>query len=81
VLVAHNEAELREAVSHRASLSLRTDAIVEGRDSSRLVEMVLKRHGHIVILLNIDTLVNNAGASWGASAKIYPLEAGRRSLT
>jgi gluconate 5-dehydrogenase len=73
VLVARKEAELSEAMSHLASLSITADAVPADLGAigaiDGLVQTVLARHGHV------DFLVNNAGATWGAPAEIYPLEA------
>ena len=73
VLSARKQADLDEAVAHLHSRGITASAIAA--DLSRadavtaLVDEALARLGHI------DILINNAGATWGAPAEDYPLEA------
>ncbi|MEB0139164.1 MULTISPECIES: SDR family oxidoreductase [unclassified Undibacterium] len=73
VLSARKQADLDEAVAHLHSRGITASAIVA--DLARadavtpLVDEALARLGHI------DILINNAGATWGAPAEDYPLEA------
>jgi gluconate 5-dehydrogenase len=73
VLSARKQAELDEAVAHLAARGVDVSAIaVDLSDDQQIrpfVDEALKRLGHI------DILINNAGASWGAPAEDYPVEA------
>ncbi|MBC7621931.1 MAG: SDR family oxidoreductase [Aeromicrobium sp.] len=72
-LTARKSSELEEAKAELASLGY--DVFVVSSDLAKpetiepMVDAVLKRFGRI------DILINNAGASWGAPAETYPLEA------
>ncbi len=73
VLSARKQADLDEAVAFLAERGIRASAVAA--DLSRedavgpLVDAALAELGHI------DILINNAGATWGAPAEDYPLEA------
>ncbi|MDQ2988199.1 MAG: SDR family oxidoreductase [Pseudomonadota bacterium] len=73
VLSARKQAELDEAVAHLQARGVDASAIaVDLSDDAQVqpfVEEAMKRLGHI------DILINNAGASWGAPAEEYPVEA------
>ena len=73
IITARKSGELEEAKAHLKSTGVDAAAIVndlQNTDSVKpLIEQVLKSHGQI------DVLVNNAGAAWGAPAEDHPLEA------
>ena len=73
IITARKSAELDEASSHLKAQGIDVQTVVndlQKTDSVKpLVEQVLKSHGQI------DVLVNNAGAAWGAKAEDHPLEA------
>ncbi len=73
VITARKAGELEEAKSHLKGMGIDALTLVndlQNTDSVRpLVEQVLKSCGQI------DVLVNNAGAAWGAPAEDHPLEA------
>ena len=73
VLSARKQAELDEAVAHLKARGVDASAIAADlSDDAQVlpfVEEAIKRLGHI------DILINNAGASWGAPAEEYPVEA------
>jgi NAD(P)-dependent dehydrogenase (short-subunit alcohol dehydrogenase family) len=73
VITARKSAELDEARAHLKAQGIDAQTVVndlQQTDSVKpLVEQVLKSHGQI------DVLVNNAGAAWGARAEDHPLEA------
>ena len=73
VLSSRKQGELDEAVAHLkergiTAFSVAADLSQEAQIEP-LVDEALKRLGHI------DILINNAGASWGAPAEDYPVEA------
>jgi len=73
VITARKKAELEEAKAHLKGLGIDALTVVNDlqvTDSVKpMVEQVLKSHGQI------DVLVNNAGAAWGAPAEDHPLDA------
>ncbi len=73
VLSSRKQSDLDEAVAHLAARGIEASAIAcdLGQEAQilPLVQEALRRLGHI------DILINNAGASWGAAAEDYPLEA------
>jgi gluconate 5-dehydrogenase len=73
VLSARKQAELDEAVAHLAARGVDVSAIAadlsDDAQVQPFVDEAMKRLGHI------DILINNAGASWGAPAEDYPVEA------
>lgn len=73
VLSSRKQSDLDEAVAHLAARGIEATAIAAdlSQDAQVLpmVNEALKRLGHI------DILINNAGASWGAPAEDYPVEA------
>jgi NAD(P)-dependent dehydrogenase (short-subunit alcohol dehydrogenase family) len=73
VLSARKQTELDEAVAHLQARGVDASAIaVDLSDDAQVqpfVDEAIRRLGHI------DILINNAGASWGAPAEEYPVEA------
>ncbi len=73
VLSARKQAELDEAVAHLKARGVDASAIAADLSDDAQVQPVvdeaMRRLGHI------DILINNAGASWGAPAEDYPVEA------
>jgi gluconate 5-dehydrogenase len=73
VISARKQSELDEAVAHLAQRGIDASAVAadlsQEQHVTMLVDEAIKRLGHI------DILINNAGASWGAPAEDYPLEA------
>ncbi len=73
VLVARKQGELDDAVAHLAARGIQASAIAadlsQDEQVGALVDEALARLGQI------DILLNNAGASWGAPAEDYPAEA------
>ena len=73
VLSARKQTELDEAVAHLTSLGIDASAVAADLSQetaiTTLVDTTLQRLGHI------DILINNAGATWGAPAEDYPVEA------
>lgn len=70
---ARKQHELDAALAHLRARGIRAEAFAADASKpesvSQLVESVLAAFGQV------DVLVNNAGASWGAPAEDYPLEA------
>jgi NAD(P)-dependent dehydrogenase (short-subunit alcohol dehydrogenase family) len=73
VLSARKQAELDEAVAHLRARGVDASAIAADLSIDAqvqpFVDAAMERLGHI------DILINNAGASWGAPAEDYPVEA------
>jgi NAD(P)-dependent dehydrogenase (short-subunit alcohol dehydrogenase family) len=73
VLSSRKQSELDDAVAHLAARGIEASAIAADLSQDAhvlpLVTEAIKRLGHI------DILINNAGASWGAPAEDYPVEA------
>jgi NAD(P)-dependent dehydrogenase (short-subunit alcohol dehydrogenase family) len=73
VISARKQSDLDEAVAYLAEHKVTAYAVAadlsKDEAAGQLVDAALERLGHI------DILINNAGASWGAPAEDYPLEA------
>ena len=73
MLVSRKQAELDEAVAHLQTRGIVASAMAvdlsQDASVSLLVEEAMKRLGQI------DILINNAGATWGAPAEDHPIEA------
>ena len=73
VLSSRKQSDLDEAVAHLAARGIEATAIAADLSQDAhvlpMVNEAIKRLGHI------DILINNAGASWGAPAEDYPVEA------
>jgi gluconate 5-dehydrogenase len=73
VISSRKQADLDEAVLHLKERGIDASAIAADLSQDAhvqpLVDEAMKRLGHI------DILINNAGASWGAAAEDYPVEA------
>ncbi|RZI42802.1 SDR family NAD(P)-dependent oxidoreductase [Herbaspirillum sp. HC18] len=73
VLSSRKQADLDEAVAHLKARGIEASAIAADLSKESAVEPLvaeaMKRLGHI------DILINNAGATWGAPAEDYPLDA------
>ncbi|MGD2139838.1 MAG: SDR family oxidoreductase [Burkholderiales bacterium] len=72
-ITARKQGELEEAKAHLAKMGIESLTVVNDlqvADSIKpMVEDVLKAFGQI------DILINNAGAAWGAAAEDHPLDA------
>ncbi len=73
VLSSRKQSDLDEAVAYLKERGIEATAIAADLSKDAhvgpMVDEALKRLGHI------DILINNAGASWGAPAEDYPVEA------
>ncbi len=78
-ITARKQPELDEAARHLRAMGIEVATVAA--DLSRLdtipalVDQVVKALG------TVDVLVNNAGATWGAPAEEYPLDAWRKVMT
>lgn len=72
-LVARKQDELDEAKAHLAKLGITAFTIKGDLSSESSVPGIVDQA--ISQLKNIDILINNAGATWGAPAEDYPAEA------
>jgi gluconate 5-dehydrogenase len=73
VLSSRKMAELDEAVAHLAQLGIEAHAIAADLADPAQIESLVA--GAMAQLGQIDILINNAGATWGAPAEEHPLEA------
>ena len=73
ILSARKQTELDDAVAQLKARGIEAGAVAADLSQeaaiTALVDSTLERLGHI------DILINNAGATWGAPAEDYPLEA------
>ena len=73
VLSSRKQADRDEAVAHLKAKGIEASAIAadlsKDEQVTAMVDEAMKRLG------KIDILINNAGASWGAPAEDYPIEA------
>jgi gluconate 5-dehydrogenase len=73
LISARKSEELEKAQAHLTARGIEVDwfAADTGKEESieTLLDATLEKLGHV------DILINNAGASWGAAAEDYPLEA------
>ncbi len=73
LISARKSDELEKAEAHLKARGIEVDWVVAdtGKEDSiaSLVDAAIARLGHV------DILINNAGASWGAAAEDFPLEA------
>ncbi|NHZ80145.1 SDR family oxidoreductase [Massilia sp. CCM 8695] len=73
VISSRKQADLDEACAHLKERGIDASAIAadlaQDAQVQPMVDEAMKRLGHI------DILINNAGASWGAPAEEYPVEA------
>lgn len=80
ILTARKQAELDEAVAHIAARGGQAEGIAADLskvdDIPSFAERALAASGN-----GIQILVNNAGATWGAPAEDYPLEAWNKVMT
>jgi NAD(P)-dependent dehydrogenase (short-subunit alcohol dehydrogenase family) len=73
VIAARKQAELDQAVAFLAEHKITAFGVAV--DLSKDLEVTRLVDAAIVHLGHIDILINNAGASWGAPAEDYPIEA------
>jgi NAD(P)-dependent dehydrogenase (short-subunit alcohol dehydrogenase family) len=73
MLSARKEDKLQEAVAHLKTLGIQASYVVadgaKESDITQLANQSMARLGHV------DILIKNAGATWGAPAEEYPLQA------
>jgi gluconate 5-dehydrogenase len=73
VLTSRKQDDLDEAVAHLAGMGIKASALAadlsDASQANAMVGEALKQLGQI------DILINNAGATWGAPAEDHPLEA------
>ena len=73
VLSARKAEELQQAQAHLQKLGIEADWVAadasRDEDVTRLADAAIEKLGQV------DILINNAGASWGAPAEDYPVEA------
>ena len=73
VLSARKAEELQQAQAHLQKLGIEADWVAA--DASKDEEVTRLADAAIAKLGQVDILINNAGASWGAPAEDYPVEA------
>ncbi len=73
VLSARKAEELQQAQAHLQKLGIEADWVAA--DASKDEEVTRLADAAIAKLGQVDILINNAGASWGAPAEDYPMEA------
>ena len=73
MLSARKEDELQQAQAHLQKLGIQADWVAadasKDEDVTALADAAMQKLGQV------DILINNAGASWGAPAEDYPVEA------
>ncbi len=73
LLTSRKAADLQEAVAHLKARGIEADWVAA--DASQPAEIERVANEAMARLGHVDVLVNNAGATWGAAAEEYPLEA------
>ncbi|MEO8080885.1 MAG: SDR family oxidoreductase [Caldimonas sp.] len=73
MLTSRKAADLEESAAHLKGLGI--EALWIAADASQPSEIVRVSQDAIARLGQVDVLVNNAGATWGAAAEDHPLEA------
>ena len=73
MLTSRKQSDLDEAVAHLAGMGIKASALAadlsDATQAHAMVDSAMKQLGQI------DILINNAGATWGAPAEDHPLEA------
>lgn len=72
-LVARKKDELDQAQNHLSNLGIKAFTIVADLSNESAVSSIVDQA--LSELKNVDILINNAGATWGAPAEEYPAEA------
>jgi NAD(P)-dependent dehydrogenase (short-subunit alcohol dehydrogenase family) len=73
VLSSRKAEELQQAQAHLQALGIEADWVAA--DGSRDADIAILADAAMEKLGQVDILINNAGASWGAPAEDYPVEA------